>query len=88
MLYRRQELWSHLAAPLERIRAFAQDVQGVYTAALKSCVESGRMQARIQAEQCLADIRAYMQANPHRAGVLSAVLMERFRRYLAGGGPL
>jgi protein-disulfide isomerase len=50
MLYRRQELWSNLAAPLERLRAFAQDVQGVDTAALKSCVESGRMQARIHAD--------------------------------------
>ena len=39
-LYRRQELWSHLAAPLDRVTDFAKDVQGVDTAALKSCVEA------------------------------------------------
>jgi protein-disulfide isomerase len=51
MLYRRQELWSRQAAPLDRISDFAKDVQGVDTAALKSCVESGRMQARTQADK-------------------------------------
>jgi protein-disulfide isomerase len=50
MLYRRQELWNRLAAPLERLREFAQDLN-LDTAALKSCVESGRMQDRIQADK-------------------------------------
>ena len=47
-----------------------------------------RLRGNAQAEQRLADIRAYMQANPDRAGVLGDALMERFRRYLAGEGRL
>ena len=43
MLYRRQELWNRLAAPLERLIDFAKDLN-LDTTALKSCVESGRMQ--------------------------------------------
>jgi protein-disulfide isomerase len=50
MLFRRQELWNRLAAPLERLREFAQDLN-LDTAALKSCVESGRMQDRVQADK-------------------------------------
>jgi protein-disulfide isomerase len=50
MLYRRQELWNRLAAPLERLIDFAKDVN-LDTAALKSCVESGRMQGRMQADK-------------------------------------
>jgi protein-disulfide isomerase len=50
MLYRRQELWNRFAAPLERLREFAQDLN-LDTAALKSCVESGRMQDRLQADK-------------------------------------
>jgi protein-disulfide isomerase len=50
MLYRRQELWNRLATPLERLREFAKDLN-LDTAALKSCVESGRMQDRIQADK-------------------------------------
>jgi protein-disulfide isomerase len=50
MLYRRQELWNRLAAPLERLREFAKDLH-LDTAALKSCVESGRMQDRVQADK-------------------------------------
>jgi protein-disulfide isomerase len=50
MLYRRQDLWNRLAAPLERLREFAKDLN-LDTAALKSCVESGRMQDRIQADK-------------------------------------
>ena len=50
MLYRRQELWNRLAAPLERLSDFAIDLN-LDTAALKSCVESGRMQDRIQADR-------------------------------------
>ena len=53
MLYRRQELWNRLAAPLERLREFAQDLN-LDTAALKSCVESGRMQDRMQADKAYA----------------------------------
>ena len=50
MLYRRQELWNRLAAPLERLSEFAKDLN-LDTAALKSCVESGRMQGRMQADK-------------------------------------
>jgi protein-disulfide isomerase len=50
MLYRRQELWNRLAAPLERLSEFAKDLN-LDTAALKSCVESGRMQERMQADK-------------------------------------
>ena len=50
MLYRRQELWNRLAAPLERLIDFAKDLN-LDTAALRSCVESGRMQDRMQADK-------------------------------------
>jgi len=50
MLYRRQELWNRLAAPLERLSDFAKDLN-LDTAALKSCVDSGRMQERMQADK-------------------------------------
>jgi protein-disulfide isomerase len=50
MLYRRQELWNRLAAPLERLSEFAKDLN-LDSAALKSCVESGRMQDRMQADK-------------------------------------
>src|SRR5215475_15159161 len=50
MLYRRQELWNRLAAPLERLSDFAKDLN-LDTAALRSCVESGRMQDRMQADK-------------------------------------
>jgi protein-disulfide isomerase len=53
MLYRRQELWSRLTAPLERLIDFAKDVN-LDTAALRSCVESGRMQDRMQADKAYA----------------------------------
>jgi protein-disulfide isomerase len=54
MLYRRQELWSRFAAPLERLSDFANDLS-LDTAALKNCVESGRMQTLVTAD------RAYSQ---------------------------
>jgi protein-disulfide isomerase len=50
MLYRRQELWNRLTAPLERLSDFAKDLN-IDAAALKSCVESGRMQDRMQADK-------------------------------------
>lgn len=50
MLYRRQELWYRLAAPLERLLEFAKDL-GLDTAALQSCVDSKRMQERIDADR-------------------------------------
>jgi protein-disulfide isomerase len=50
MLFRRQELWNRLAAPLERLSDFAKDLN-LDTAALRSCVESGRMQGRVQADK-------------------------------------
>ena len=54
MLYRRQELWSRFAAPLERLSDFANDLS-LDPAALKSCVESGRMQTLVTSD------RAYSQ---------------------------
>ena len=50
MLYRRQELWNRLTAPLERLSDFAKDLN-LDTTALKNCVESGRMQDRMQADR-------------------------------------
>ena len=50
MLYRRQELWHRLAAPLERLGAFAKDL-GLNATALKNCVESGRMQDLVKADK-------------------------------------
>src|SRR5262249_6183442 len=50
LLYRRKELGNRSAAPLERLSDLAIDLT-LDTAALKSCVESGRMQARIQADR-------------------------------------
>jgi protein-disulfide isomerase len=49
MLFRRQAVWSNLAAPLERLSDFAQELE-INTTALKSCVESGRMQSLIKAD--------------------------------------
>ena len=54
MLFRRLELWSRLAAPLERLSDFAKDL-GLDTAALKSCVESGRMQSLVKADRAHAE---------------------------------
>lgn len=50
MLYKRQELWNRFAAPLERLSDFAKDLN-LDTTALKSCVESGRMQTRVTADR-------------------------------------
>src|SRR5215510_8529625 len=50
MLYKRQELWNRLAAPLERLLDFAKDLN-LDTAALRSCVESDRMKDRVQADK-------------------------------------
>ena len=50
MLYRRQELWNRLTAPLERLSDFAKDLN-LDTTALKNCVESGRMQDCMQADR-------------------------------------
>ena len=56
MLFRRQELWNRLEMPLERLSDFAKDVD-LDTTALKSCVESGRMQGRIKADAAYAEKR-------------------------------
>ena len=50
MLYRRQELWNRFATPLERLSDFAKDLS-LDTTALKSCVESGRMQTLVTADR-------------------------------------
>jgi len=50
LLYRRQELWYRLPAPLERLSDFAKDVQ-LDATALKSCVESGQTQDLMKADK-------------------------------------
>lgn len=50
LLYARQAEWFRLSNPLERILEFAQDIR-LDTAALKSCVNSGRMQQLIDADK-------------------------------------
>jgi protein-disulfide isomerase len=50
MLYRRQELWNRLPAPLERLSEFGKDLN-LDATALKSCVESGRMQTLVAADR-------------------------------------
>ena len=54
MLFRRQALWNRLEAPLERLSDFAKDL-ALDTAALKSCVESGRMQSLVKADIAYAE---------------------------------
>jgi protein-disulfide isomerase len=50
MLYARQTEWYRLPNPLDRLLEFAKDLQ-VDTAALQSCVRSGRMQRLIEADK-------------------------------------
>jgi protein-disulfide isomerase len=50
MLYRRQELWNRLEAPLERLSEFGKDLN-LDATALKSCVKSGRMQTLVTADR-------------------------------------
>ena len=54
LLFRRQALWSHLTAPFERLSDFAKDLD-INTTALKSCVESGRMQSFVKADTAYAE---------------------------------
>jgi len=54
MLFRRQELWNRIAAPLERLSEFAKDLH-LDTTALKSCVESGRMQSLVKQDKTYAE---------------------------------
>jgi protein-disulfide isomerase len=53
MLFRRWGLWNNLDAPLQRLLDFARDLNLDVTA-LKSCVESGRMQSRVEADRAYA----------------------------------
>ena len=53
MLFRRWGLWNNLDAPLQRLLDFARDLNLDVTA-LKNCVESGRMQSRIDADRAYA----------------------------------
>jgi protein-disulfide isomerase len=53
MLFRRWGLWNNLDAPLQRLLDFARDLNLDVTA-LKSCVESGRMQSRVDADRAYA----------------------------------
>ena len=53
MLFRRWGLWNNLDAPLQRLLDFARDLNLDITA-LKSCVESGRMQSRVDADRAYA----------------------------------
>jgi protein-disulfide isomerase len=50
MLYRRQAQWSHLANPLSQLLEFTNGME-LDRAALKSCVQSGRMLKLIRADQ-------------------------------------
>ena len=54
MLFRRQALWNHLEAPLDRITDFAKDLE-LNTTAIKSCVESGRMLSFVKADTAYAE---------------------------------
>src|SRR5436309_12446429 len=54
MLFRRQELWNRLEMPLDRLSDFAKDLH-LDTTALKSCVESGRMQSLVKADGAYAE---------------------------------
>src|SRR5215471_5354267 len=54
MLYRRQELWNRLTMPLDRLIDFAKDLE-LDTAALKSCVESGRMESLVKADMAYGE---------------------------------
>jgi len=53
MLFRRWGLWNNLDAPFERLLDFAKDLNLDVTA-LKNCVESGRMQSRVDADRAYA----------------------------------
>lgn len=53
MLFRRWGIWNNLDAPFERLLDFAKDLNLDVTA-LKSCVESGRMQSRVDADKAYA----------------------------------
>lgn len=53
MLFRRWGLWNNLDAPLQRLLDFARDLNLDVTA-LKGCVESGRMQSRVEADRAYA----------------------------------
>ena len=53
MLFRRWGLWNNLEAPLQRLLDFARDLNLDVTA-LKSCVESERMQSRVDADKAYA----------------------------------
>jgi protein-disulfide isomerase len=50
MLYTRQAEWHRLSSPLDRLLEFAQDLR-LDTAALKGCVQSGRMLQLIEADK-------------------------------------
>jgi protein-disulfide isomerase len=50
MLYRRQAQWNHLANPLDQLLEFATGIE-LDSAALKSCVQSGRMLKLVKADQ-------------------------------------
>ena len=54
MLYRRQELWNRLTMPLDRLSDFAKDLD-LDTTALKSCVESGRMESLVKADMAYGE---------------------------------
>jgi len=49
MLFRRWGIWNNLDEPFERLMDFAKDLD-LNVTALRSCVESGRMRSRINAD--------------------------------------
>ena len=95
MLYRRQELWNSLAMPLDRLSEFAKDVE-LDTTALKSCVESGRMQSLVKADRAYAEqlqvsstptlfINAYRAVGAQPEGDLVRLIRQELERVQRAG---
>jgi hypothetical protein len=71
---------------VKRIRSFGYK-ELTFDAFEDAMVKVKRLQGNEQAEKRLAEIRAYMKTKPE-VGVLGEELMDRFRKYLKGEGPL
>ena len=95
MLYRRQELWNRLAVPLDRLSDFAKDLE-LNTTALKSCVESGRMQSLVQAGKAYGEqlqvsstptlfINAYRVVASQSEGELVRLIRQELDRVQSAG---
>ncbi|WP_447975345.1 PCP reductase family protein [Nitrospira sp. Kam-Ns4a] len=71
---------------VKRIRSFGYR-ELTFDAFEDAMAKVKRLQGNEQAEKRLAEIREYMKKKPE-VGVLGEELMERFRKYLRGEGPL